>query len=432
MEDNFINSFLEDNVNYIEDEEDSIGIEAENNKLERESKKRKEITISKYDNIIEGNFADIPIFSNRRPVKKKLSDGTEVSIVTNENNISLYTWIDSKGRKGAIEIRGSAKYGLPQFIDLEVLLAVMKAHYNISGRNIVPVDDNNTYGFPRVYYFTFNEVAKILGYKTCSGNIIKLIDSALQRMHDAAIHNTLLGGLWDIDGKKYVKDDKKAYHIIDEYESYSYRRVNAEGEKRKNYKEIKSWIKINEFFHNSMCKSYIKFFDQQLFEELRSQFSKRLYLIIHKWRNKKKDINIRLETLYDRMPMDDSIDKYRKREYLTRALKELKNIGYLRDYKLYPTYVHIIYAAPIINGQNKYCSINDLKQALIINYAFSVAEADEYLNLYKMSELGYEYYFALLRYCDYKLSMTNDISDKKGYIKKGLEEKYNIPEQFYI
>lgn len=413
----------------------------------------KYLTIKKNESVVEGNWADLPIFSFNRAkyyltgdVKKDNEIRKFGAIVVNQKAenivdrfIKRYKWQKKGEKEGQIisrglEIVGSLKYGLLQFSDFEILMATSKAHYNLKGRNKIEIQDKR-YLFPRELEFTYSEVAKTMGYKNAGGSELRKIDIALKRMTEVTVWNTIDGGLYDVTNKKNITNVTNGYHIIDEYIAYRYSDLKETGEKRKNYRDIKCKIKLNNFFYESMCKSYFKLFDYDMFKQIKKSIAKKIYLITHKWRgsNKKKRWFITYDVLFERIPIDENLPRFKKKEVVVNSCKELIELGYFENVIYNKTYIEFIFPHGVESSTyllDKYHVVSEIKISLKDNYGLSEDEISDYINIDKFSLEFINYISALMRYCDYKVVKTK-IKDKKKYIIGGLVGKYDIPVQFY-
>jgi hypothetical protein len=447
-----IKLFEDEDIEYAEDLETNdillktdagaiIGDETgEGTDSDNDDNSSKRLKIKDYENIIEGNLADLPIFLFMRPKKVEIENDNgklvKIPIVMNDNNIMKIEWEDSKGNRRALEQRGSAKYGLLQFGDIEILLACMKAHFNLSDNNVIPYTGSG-YNFPTEYYFTYSEVARILGYKSCGGSTLQMIDVALQRMTDVSIWNTIEGGLYDAKNKNAMTDRKTGNHVIEKYDAYDYKEMKVKGMKRDDYRYIRNYIRLSDFFNYSMCQKYFKFIDYDLFVSMKQSVSKKIYLIIHKWRNNRKEIKVRFETLYARIPLSDEMPEFRKKQYIKDAVKELIMLSYLQDVRYEKDRRHqkdyVVFVFPdgkLLDSGNVYNTLGDVKKAMVEKYGFEMDVANALIDFNMNSRDFFDYILAFMRYAD-QLSSMGGIKDNIAFIKDGLTSRYNIPRKFY-
>jgi hypothetical protein len=218
-----------DNLSFFNDDVESKGVD----KSKIISKKPKTLRIKTDEAIIESNLAEMPFiyyYKKKEPI-----------------NILEYIWYDSKGVKRGLEVR-NPKHGVPSDYEYQVLLAL----YKIFAKNnpiLTSNEESQSFDIPIVINFSFKELAKEMGYANYGGSIKTKLDNAIECLIDTTIYNRYNGGLLDQSTGQYIIDGKKAFHILEEYEAYSYKEL-IPGEKRLQGEEIKerTMIRLSSFF----------------------------------------------------------------------------------------------------------------------------------------------------------------------------------------
>lgn len=292
------------------------------NKAANILRKPKKLKINVNEAILEGNLIELPFITYNRIG----SDNNFVTMVE-------YNWVDSKGVKRGIEVRGSSKYGVPTAFDFDVLVSLLRVFVenNTVEYNQRLFDESLISDSDVEINFTFTQIARDLGYSRPNSKILEKIQISLERLIDTTIYNKFNGGIYDICTSDYITDEKEAFHILNYLKSYHY----TTGEKRLGSNQIKQKVILNKFFYRSIANNYFKYFDYNKYTRLQGGISKKLYLLLNKWcvRNEQfKAFN--LQTLYDRIPLDPSGSVKVKNQSLKRALESLVKVGYITDFEI--------------------------------------------------------------------------------------------------
>lgn len=386
------------------------------------AKKPKTMRIKTDESIIESNLAEMPFiyyYKQKDPI-----------------NILEYIWYDSKGVKRGLEVR-NPKYGIPSSFEYETLLALWKVY--VKNNPVIEFDEEKgSYDLPIVINFDYKEIAKEMGYENYGGSIKKRIEQAIECLIDTTIYNRHSGGLLDQQTGEYIIDSKKAFHILEEYESYSYKELKS-GEKRIDANKIKerTKVRISNFFYNSMCNNYLRRYNYTRFIDLKSGIAKKLMVMLNKWKGKRGSVELYYQTLYERIPLIDTKSVSYRNKCIRTAADELVRVGFIQEYSCddKKKKINFIFDRCALNdigcdkdtycGRDQFNSFHEIMQGFR-DFGFTNEEAEKLLDLSRLP-----YIKALLRSC-YIKQQYNSIENSKGYIYVGLQEPgYKNLDKFY-
>jgi hypothetical protein len=171
---------------------------------------------------------------------------------------------------------------------------------------------------------------------------------------------------------------------------------------------------------------------------LKSGISKKLLLMLDKWKGKRGNIELYYKTLYERIPLIDTKSVSYRNKCIRTAADELKRVEFIQDYVCddKKKKINFIFNKDSLNdiGQDKdtYCardkynSFHEIMQGFR-DFGFTNEEAEKLLDLNRLP-----YIKALLRSCHIK-QQYNSVPSPKGYIFVGLNdpEGYKNLDKFY-
>lgn len=372
----------------------------------------KTIKIGSKNSIIEGNLAEMPLvkYGRAAPV----------------GNVVSYPWV-SDDKEYNIEIRGSAKYGLPKEFDFDVLLALLRLYAKqkaIAYEQMIK-DDSSITTEEATLYFTLNELAKELK-KSTGGKNIKRLQEAIETLKDTSVH----GQFYDKYKGKYVAKVKKGISIIDEYQFYEVQ----DDEKSPGWRGIKdqTYVVFNKFYVRSIHNTYFKYYNYDQYLSIgKSGIAKKLYLLLCKWRNNRSTISVKYSTLYKKIPLDlEKPDAYNKK--ITKsACNKLVEKGIIHKCVFDKDTITFYFSSneaiskEMKTLRSKYLTFGSIKEWFNAN-GFSDVEFTGYMDTLMYNA---EYVKALIRYTEVN---KNSIHDIKSYVDKGMHLPfYKIDDVYY-
>lgn len=376
--------------------------------------KPKVITIDARNSIIEGNLIEIPFLYYNKDKEKP--------------NLVRYEWSDNSGKEFIAEVEGSVKYGLPTPYDLDILLALLRIKAKQDeiryGSNLIQIDQIKEDDL--VIHFSLNDIAKELE-KTSTGAILSRIKKSIFTLTHTTITSVGTAILYDPIKKEHITTEQgQITHLIDS--------CAWKTKKGGSTIEDKNTIRIGKFFYYSIANSYFKYFDFKLYLSLgRNSVAKRMFLLLCKWRNNKNTQVIKLETLYERIPLSPSQSTFRKNENIKNAANALKKIGFIKDFSIKDKKITFVYGTDkaiafetndLLQKYNLFTEI----QARMLEHGFTIEEIMfEHINV---MTANMEYTKALLRYIDDN-QIRFKIDTPKNYIARGLHNFFEIDKKYY-
>lgn len=365
---------------------------------------QKILTIDVDEEWIENNLIDMPFiyyYQSKEPI-----------------NMVEYKWKSNDGLNRSIQVRSSI-YGVPSPFEFDVLLALLRIHFKNNNNVVYPAKNmNNT------IHFTFRELAKEMGYKGFGGKTKEKLDKAIERLCDTNLYNTTQGGLYNPITKEYITDSKMVINILSDYKSYSYINTNEGVKLDKKSLKDKASVVIHEFFFTSICNGKGKISDKNLRLSLKNSLSRRLYLILNKWRNNRSEMFLTYEKMYERIPLIDSKTISYRNKRIKSASEELVEKGFLKSINVQNRGITFVFNDKKIKSSpeptptllKKYNNYDELINGLKF-YGLNDNEIKEYLTLDKILDAQ-----AMLRYIDIH---TATIKNPKAYIIYGFKNGYN-------
>lgn len=384
-------------------------------------KKRKKITIDIGESLMEGNFMEIPF----AVMNRKADDIGTLEI----------KWVDSNNVARNLKVVASNESNLPTAKDMNVLVGLFKLYSEQNSVIEINGQQRICNTLPIRIHFTFAELTRTLGYKTIGGSVIKQLQKSIETLSLTSLISE--NGLYDASTRTYVNDTKKIYKIL-EMQIYTYK--DNKDKKRLSPEEIKqnNFVEISPFFYNSMLSGNFGIFNYNLWRTFKRDISKKLYLILNKWDNDKRPfVFYEYKSLYSMIPLDDeSVDVSTKNRYIRRSAQDMKECGYIKDYKAVPNKgVFFIFDDSIDidfkNMEDNYCVLDDYKNNDEVLYTLAdYGVPDEIIKQYVKNETIH-YAEALLRYFDTAMRYNRIKKNPTGFLIQGLREPYNIPEKYY-
>lgn len=405
-------------------------------KKEEKYIKDKSLVLQSHQSLGEGNFFDLPFIY---PFRTK-------EILT----FYEFKWLDSVNKKNrSIRVYGNDKLGgIPTSFDYDVLIALYKIMVKNNQNSFAYNKDSSKYEFDGKVEFSFPELAEALGWKTenskIGGNNIKKLKESLERLASITIFNTELGGLYDITKKNSAVDTVTQINLIQSLKYYDPQNPGEVASK-------KSSCRIGEFFLNSLQNSYLKIIDYDFYLEISSWYTKKLYVLLNKWRGEKAQIDLLFDTIYQRLPLPEEKETKERNRIIKKAANELVSLGFLTSFVINPKAKKIQFyfnqdfkkTSLSLNEPKKMGKYEYITQARekyrkreeIVNRLKSVGFDNEYINMKldmcSASRDYWEYLKALLRYTDCK-EYFNAIKDIKAFLETGMYgENYDIEPAFY-
>ncbi len=352
-----------------------------------------------------------------------------------------YSWTTSDGKNRAIEVR-SSKYGIPDSYCYDVLLALFRIYIKNKNNKIVLVKDENSINFDSLeettVEFTYKELQQEMGYKSFSKpNKIK-IEKAIEMLCDTNIYNTTNGGLYNPFTKEYITDAKFQVGILDNYKAYSYVTITDENGIDKQVLDKKSVkdkcsVRIDGFFLKNLFYGNGKISDKNLRLTLKNDIAKKIYLILNKWRNNRSEMFLKFETLYNRIPLNDTKNDYYRKRRVIEGLDELVKHEYIVDYEKVRDGVNIVF-----NGEKIKVNSKIDKISLLLDKYNEYEEIVNKIKEHGIDDLSFKVYFKMhkIPYYQALLRLIDDREDKidniKSYLLKGLTEEYkDIDKKYY-
>ena len=254
--------------------------------------------VAKEQNLIgkdEMNLADFAIGLIDSGTDQKIIERSQV-IKTAESRLEQ-SWL----------VTGSAKWGLPQPSDDDILLALLY---------IASEDKFRSQTVP----FSRYGLCKIMGWPKCGQNYER-VEDGLRRLSTVKIEAKQ--SFYDGQSKKYVS---RVFGLLDTY---------ALVECSKLEKIDRSSASFSDVLWNSLKVENLKKIDLRIYYSLRSPIAKRLYRFLDKRRAKKSTFDLEMESLAS-MNLGISSESRRYpsqlKQTLDRAHKELAKIGFLKSH----------------------------------------------------------------------------------------------------
>jgi hypothetical protein len=249
----------------------------------------------------EMNLAEFPLsLLAQRTTVGTLSFTKERSLTLPNGMTLAQTWI----------VTGAPEYGLPQPTDEDVLLGLLK------------ISCDNGFISPQVH-FTQRGLLGILHWPA-QGWTFRRLEQALARLKTTNI--LARNAFWNNEQKAY---QTRHFGIIEEYELLNQQGGAHQGRR---FALSSNWVLFSRQFFSSIQAGYLKPLDLDLYFNLRSALSKRLYRFLDKKRYQKQRFEINLQLLASvHLGLSDATCQYPSwiKKDLDRAHAELTECGFL-------------------------------------------------------------------------------------------------------
>jgi hypothetical protein len=290
------------------------------NKINKRKKVPKTINIHTQEAVLEGSLIEVPFIS-----------------INSQNKIKVmnYNWTDANGIERGVEVVGGGKYRVPSTLEYDTLVALFRL---FAKQNKIEFgDDFEIENEELIINFSLNDLAKEMGYKSISGKILNRIKQSIETLVQITISNRKAGALYDIQDGQYIADTTTLFHIIEEATFYDILKNPISNRKDLNC------IRLGKFFYQSIKHGYFKYFNYAIYLNLTSGIAKRIFLCLTKWRNNKTYITLKYNTLYSKIPLEESIPNYQKKASLKRACEILKKVNFITEYDMQKDVVTFVF-----------------------------------------------------------------------------------------
>lgn len=371
------------------------------------------LTIKSHQSIAESNWMVIPFISMQR---------TKVKVLKRE-------W-ESNGTKRGITVVGSAMYGCPTILELDVLMGLFRIHLKNNNYQYEYNRKTGKVGLPQTIHFTYRELARELGYENFGGSIKNKLEKSIKTLIETTLYSDI--GIRDVEKGDYIVDfdGQESARILKNYKSYSYTKKKKVGEKIGNAEEIKEQqsVDIDDFFFKNICNNYFKIYDFNQYIKLTKGVSKKLFLLLNQWSHGYEKF-LTYHVLYDMLSLDTNRTVSYNNRMIKEALEELESIGFVHGFE--PRRLegmNIIFdnrKRIAKRGLDKYNSVNEVIDKLR-EYGLTV---DQVAKLYRMD--NEDYVRAVLRMMDDRIERNDLAKPPQAMLLDALnKENYNV--DFYL
>lgn len=337
--------------------------------------------------------------------------------------------------KRGVLISGHGEYGIPTLRDIDVLITLQdlfirrKTKDGVCELKIEGITEEDL-----IIDFSINKLARELGYAMPVNNTVRNnIKKSIEILVATTLVNRYSGGIYDITSKKYIKNLNAQYHYFESCIGYEEVELGDDVVETAEY-EAKildvTKIKISRFFYDMIVNNYKLFYDRAIYRKTKNYTARKIYLLALQWMGKKSYSTAMIDTLVERIPMAQKQTKY-KRQYIKTALSNLHDNNILNivyDDKV-PNKVYMCKPGFSIDTNEMYflSKFNTYDEVVdgLMEFDLLAIEIPLMFNVENI-----KYFQALLRYGN-TLNSYGKIDNKRKWIAKGIEEKYNIDEKYY-
>lgn len=297
--------------------------------------KDKDRTIREKSFIMDINVIEAPLFrfKNKRTVQtiakleKDENISKEMKYVlsrvpeeSKSSQVEFLSWTDSKGLER--EILAMSMFRLPNAFAMDVFYALIGVYIKRHSP-LIYKDEDKTYDLPsNKVEFTLYELCEFMGLSVGGGNYQKIKD-AIRELNAVKYYSLANGIFYNKKMERYESSREKSISLIDNYD------IIGKGKNRS--KEERCTVTFGDLVIENMRYSFIKFLSNNVYFQLKSGLTRRLYSYIEGNKYNKSYIKRSFEVLKHKLPVDYNYSSEFKRR-LKKPLENLIESGILKDY----------------------------------------------------------------------------------------------------
>ncbi|WP_066869303.1 plasmid replication initiator TrfA [Clostridium mediterraneense] len=297
--------------------------------------KEKDRTIREKSFIMDINVIEAPLFrfKNKRTVQTiaKLENDETISKEmryvlsrvpeeSKSSQVEFLSWTDSKGLER--EILAMSMFRLPNAFAMDVFYALIGVYIK-QHSPLIYSDEDKTYDLPsNKVDFTLYELCEFMGLSVGGGNYQKIKD-AIRELNAVKYYSLANGIFYNKKMERYESSREKSISLIDNYD------IIGKGKNRS--KEERCTVTFGDLVIENMRYSFIKFLSNNVYFQLKSGLTRRLYSYIEGNNFNKQYIKRSFDVLKHKIPIDFEYKSELKRR-LKKPLENLIESGILKDY----------------------------------------------------------------------------------------------------
>lgn len=297
--------------------------------------KEKDRTIREKSFIMDINVIEAPLFrfKNKRTMQTiaKLENDENISKEmryvlsrvpeeSKSSQVEFLSWTDSKGLDR--EILAMSMFRLPNAFAMDVFYALIGVYIK-QHSPLIYKDDEKTYDLPsNKVDFTLYELCEFMGLSIGGGNYQKIKD-AIRELNAVKYYSLANGIFYNKKMERYESSREKSISLIDNYD------IVGKGKNRS--KEERCTVTFGDLVIENMRYSFIKFLSNNVYFQLKSGLTRRLYSYIEGNKYNKQYIKRSYDVLKHKIPIDYAYSSELKRR-LKKPLENLIESGILKDY----------------------------------------------------------------------------------------------------
>lgn len=297
--------------------------------------KDKDRTIREKSFIMDINVIEAPLFrfKNKRTVQTiaKLENDETISKEmryvlsrvpeeSKSSQVEFLSWTDSKGLER--EILAMSMFRLPNAFAMDVFYALIGVYIK-QHSPLIYSDEDKTYDLPsNKVDFTLYELCEFMGLSVGGGNYQKIKD-AIRELNAVKYYSLANGIFYNKKMERYESSREKSISLIDNYD------IIGKGKNRS--KEERCTVTFGDLVIENMRYSFIKFLSNNVYFQLKSGLTRRLYSYIEGNNFNKQYIKRSFDVLKHKIPIDFEYKSELKRR-LKKPLENLIESGILKDY----------------------------------------------------------------------------------------------------